>query len=213
MISITGAIGAASYLMVACGCGFAARWGYAARRSDRTGQRPSGTARFGGVFWVGVAAFYVVLAFMRLFAVAETTRKELKHLGRALGIYAERRSLQADGLWVLALIVLLIVATITVRALPLLGRSRTTRFKALALAAVGGHALLLVLRVVSLHAVDVALFGPAHGYVVLEIAFSGLALIGAFSFARHVRRWLRLRNQAPPLGADGHPADSFRARR
>ena len=109
---------------------------------------------------MGCAAFFVILAAIRLFGIEEGVRSALRQVLREGGTWSQRVDLQFP---LVAVILALILAAVllAMRQAERTGRSRGRRLLLVANTALSGFAILFALRIVSLHAVDQLLYrGP-----------------------------------------------------
>jgi hypothetical protein len=140
--------------------------------------------------WSVLAMLFIILAAMRLFAVEDILRDGLRELLRAEGTYDSRRALQGP-----------IFATLFVIAAAMGGFwffhvSRTIRGRrniAAMLAIASGCSLLflLMVRIVSLHAMDELLYGPLKLNWVIDLGSSAVVLAAGFYYWRLVTGRLR----------------------
>lgn len=131
--------------------------------------------RWHKLVWVGLAAFFVLLAISRALAFEDILRENLRFLLRAEGAYDQRRALQGP-----------IFAAIFVGAAAIAGfwfyrvmhniSGRRNIATVLALASGGIMTFLVLLRIVSLHSVDELLYGPLKLNWLTDIGSSVLVL-------------------------------------
>lgn len=136
--------------------------------------------------WLAVAAFFVLLTALRLFDVAEALRNIARADLRATGAYGHRRALQAP----LAAIGISLVAAFGFWAVYWGSRSiRDKRDFALATAVAGGvaTALLVALRMVSLHFIDAFLYGPLKPNLIADLALSLLVAGASWRYIKAMR--------------------------
>lgn len=137
--------------------------------------------------WLLLALFFAALIALRLFDTEEMVRSSLREALRAEGSYRERRSFQKP-------IVALILAIAGIGGLLLMyrlsrnirGRRNIARVVAMAAAIV--MLLLMTLRMVSLHAVDALLYGPAKFNWLVDIGASFTVVLAGLYYARLIRR-------------------------
>lgn len=132
-------------------------------------------ARWHVIVWSAMALLFVALAAMRVFALEELLRGELRELLRGRGAYDDRREFQGP-----------IFAVLFVTAAFLGGfwayrTSRTIsgrRNIATAIAIACGCMLILLnlLRIVSLHSVDMLLYGPLKLNWIIDLGASATVL-------------------------------------
>lgn len=139
--------------------------------------------------WLGLAAFFAGLVVMRLFALEELARGELRALLAAREMLEERRSIQG----VLVAAVLLGVAGASFFAMMRAARvvrGRRNWAVIAGLAAGGFLAVLACLRTISLHALDKLLFGPLKLNWVGDVGASLVALAAALFYTALIRKRL-----------------------
>lgn len=146
--------------------------------------------RWHGVSWLLLALLFTGLALMRVFAIEDLLREELRLLLRIEGTYDDRRALQGPvfaGLFITAAAIAGFWAYRITRAMN--GR----RNFAAAFANAGGCCLvfLLLLRIVSLHSVDQLLYGPLKLNWVIDLGTSTVVLVCAVQYWRVVSGRLR----------------------
>lgn len=136
--------------------------------------------------WLALALLFVVLIVLRGFNVEETIRAALRESLRAEGAYAERREVQG----LVASTVLFVSAAVASwwlfrRTRMLRGRRNFATMAAL----VAGMAMvfLVLLRLISLHMIDVALYGPFKLNWIADIGSSLVVLTSAVIYIRLVR--------------------------
>lgn len=180
MAPALGVIAAMVYVLPAGACGFA--FTYARRRKAQHGDGHISQSFLDTAwFWLIGTVFFAVMAILRLLDIPETVRKDLKHWGQTSGIYATRREMQAELLICATLVVMLLAGLMLWRLWPVLRErhQRQARLSGLALIGMVGHAGLLGLRIVSLHAVDVMLYGTYKAGWVFEVVCSLLVMYAA----------------------------------
>jgi cytochrome bd-type quinol oxidase subunit 2 len=109
--------------------------------------------------WAGVAAFFVLLAVSRAFNIEETLRADLRDWLKAEDLRQGRRSYQG----VLIAIAIAACAAIGLYCTYLMARRISGRRNiavAVAVVSSGAMTALIAMRLISLHAMDVLLFGP-----------------------------------------------------
>lgn len=133
-----------------------------------------------GRVWAGIALAFVLLAAMRVAGLEELIRASFRELLAVDGVYDERRSIQrplAAGVVVLAGAAFGWAVLRRWRAV----RGRRELALALACAGVAIMIMLLALRFVSLHQVDMLLYGPAKLNWVVDLGAS-LLVLGSAAF-------------------------------
>lgn len=129
--------------------------------------------------WALIAGFFAILVIMRVFDIEETLRDNLRAMIRASGDYGERRQFQRQ---ILAICVAIASLAATGWLTHTLRRVRGRRNLALicAFGCIGAMAVLIALRMISLHATDRLLYGALKlnwfGDVGLSLATLGAAL-------------------------------------
>lgn len=139
-----------------------------------------------GRIWAVLAAVFLLLAFHRFTGFEEHLRSLMREQLRVHGTYEERRSLQ--GPLAVAVIVLFSAAV----GWNLYFRWRTARGQRdravlVALGAAVTMLALVVMRIVSLHQVDVLLYGPLKLNWLTDLGTSAAVLAAALHYARLVR--------------------------
>jgi hypothetical protein len=137
------------------------------------------------VGWSALALLFTVLAAMRVFAIEELLREELRLLLRAEGAYDNRRDLQGPVFAALFLTAAMIGGFWTFHI------SRTIRGRrniAALVAIASGCTLLflLMLRIVSLHSVDQLLYGPLKLNWIIDLGASAIVLASGVFYWRVV---------------------------
>lgn len=146
----------------------------------------TGQTRSNRRIWAALAVLFVVLIILRGFGIEEAIRDGLRSLMRSDGSYAERRAVQGIAVSVVLAAVAalgfgwLYRATRTVR-----GRRNVACM--VALAAGAAMTFLVVLRVVSLHAIDQLLYGAFKLNWIGDIGSSLVVLGAAIYYMRLVR--------------------------
>ena len=127
--------------------------------------------------WLVVGLLFVVLAAARVLALEEVLRVDLRQALYAEGTYEQRRSVQQP--LVAAIIVLAAAgAGWWVNRFWRKARGRRNIAAMLALTCSAAMIFLVVLRLISLHAVDALLYGPVKLNWIVDIG-SSLTVIGA----------------------------------
>jgi cation transport ATPase len=137
------------------------------------------------VIWVGVAIVFVLLAVMRVTALEDIIRENLREMLRADQGYDQRRSIQRP----LAVFVLFVVGTALAWALVhrwRAARGRRNMAVFIALAAISAMIVLVGLRIVSLHQIDGLLYGAVKLNWIIDIGASLTVLAAAGFYARLV---------------------------
>lgn len=129
--------------------------------------------------WISGTFLFAFLAATRLFGLHEAWRKSLKGWGKASGLYASRRFLQVELLTVGVACAFFLIAGLIWRNWPLLRGKRGARVVAIGAVGMFGHIGLLILRIVSLHSIDVLLYGPFKAGWVLSVGCSILVVYAA----------------------------------
>jgi hypothetical protein len=130
--------------------------------------------------WLGLAMFFAALVAVRLLTIEELLRGELRAFLMARGMLEERRSIQGT---IVAVVLLGVAAAGFIGLYRAAGVVRGQRNWAVVagLAAGGVLAMLVCLRIVSLHALDKLLFGPLKLNWAGDVG-SSLAVLGAALF-------------------------------
>jgi hypothetical protein len=137
--------------------------------------------------WVGIALVFAVLALLRIGGIEEVLRETFRGELRAEGSYDKRRALQTP----LALGVIFSLTGLFVWSLWRQWRATSGRrnFALLvANAALVTMVMLLCLRIVSLHQIDMLLYGPSKLNWVLDIGASLCVMAAAVLYRRYVRQ-------------------------
>lgn len=136
--------------------------------------------------WLALAILFVVLIVLRGLGIEEWLRQYLRDLLRSGGNYEARRTLQG----VIASLVLLVVAALAgwwlLRSARRM-RGRRNMATVAALVAGGAMVFLVLLRLISLHMIDQALYGAFKLNWVVDIGSSVVVLIAAVAYVRLVR--------------------------
>lgn len=137
--------------------------------------------------WATIALIFAVLAAMRMIGLEETLRDALRELLRVEMTYDTRRSFQRP------LAAAVIVVATAIAAIVLVRRARVVKGRrniVLLIAAASGlaMALLMTLRIISLHQVDAVLYGPLKLNWVADIGASLVVLVAAVLYVRLVRQ-------------------------
>lgn len=137
--------------------------------------------------WLAVAVVFVLVAISRQFGIEESLRIWLRSGLRAEGVYESRQGFQS----VLASVVIVAAALAATGGFALMLRSRVlqhaglSRIVAVAGLAVAAMIVLIVLRLVSLHMLDVLLFrGPRLNWMI-DI---GSTVVAGAAALRYVRK-------------------------
>lgn len=173
--SILGLSATALYLLIGSTCGHAAVTAFKV-------QRPKPEV----VWWALFAIWFFALVALRLSGLEEYFREGTRSVLRKDGVYEMRREVQAP------LSVMAILCTAGLVALTARWHSRRrpgspSRLIAYARLAVAGLCGLIILRVISFHAVDVLLYGPAKLNWVIDIGASLFTGWCAYRFGQIAR--------------------------
>jgi hypothetical protein len=140
-----------------------------------------------GRTWVLVGLVFALLALMRLVSAEELLRDLLRAELRSEGAYLERRTWQAPTVVVLSVAFTgLFLWGLRQRFAAPHGRRNMALFAAYV--AVGIMAFLMALRIVSLHQIDLLLYGPLKFNWVIDIGASLTVLASAVLYVRAVSR-------------------------
>ena len=125
--------------------------------------------------WTALALLFAVLAVMRIFAIEEWLREELRLLLRFEGAYDERRAVQGP------VFAILFVSAAAIGGYWTYHVSRSIRGRrniAAMIAIASGCTLvfLMMLRIVSLHSVDALLYGPLKLNWIIDLGTSAAVL-------------------------------------
>lgn len=140
--------------------------------------------------WAALALLFTVLALMRVFAIEDLLREELRLVLRAEGTYEDRRALQGP---VFAGLFIAVAAAGGFWAFHASRNIRGRRNIAAMAAIAGGCVLLflLMLRLVSLHSVDQLLYGPLKLNWIIDLGASAVVLASGFLYWRIVTGRMR----------------------
>lgn len=159
-------------------------------REARSGPAASRPPAFHGRIWLVAALVFVAAAISRRFGIEEDVRIWLRGGLRAEHLYRERRDFQS----VIASVVIVIAALACISGFALMLRSGVlqrkgpSRIAATAGLACAGMVLLILLRLVSLHSIDVLLFrGPRLNWLI-DIGNTALAAWMAVAYVPAVRQ-------------------------
>lgn len=177
--SMLSLIAAAFYGLVVFACLLAFAAAYARRQ-----------VRWHLLGWTALAMLFSVLAAIRVFAIEDLLREELRLLLRAEGTYEDRRALQ--GLVFAALF----IAAATIGGFWTFRIARNIRGRrniAAMIAVASGATLvfLLMLRIVSLHSVDQLLYGPLKLNWIIDLGASTIVLASGVLYWRIVTGRMR----------------------
>lgn len=169
-------VASALYLLVAIGAAFAAA---RSRRSARPPWHVRG--------WAVLAVFFLVLVAIRTGGIEDLIRDSLREALRANAMYGHRREFQRP--LVGGLLVMSFLATFwLIRNLARWVRERASFALILALGGALGMMVLIMLRLISLHAVDALLYGQPKLNWFGDIGLSCLVGGAALWYARLVRQ-------------------------
>jgi hypothetical protein len=140
--------------------------------------------------WSVLALLFIILAAMRIFAIEDILREGMRLLLRAEGSYDSRRSVQGPIFATFFLIAAAIGAFWFYRVTRTI-RGRRNIAAMLAIASGCSLVFLLVLRIVSLHAMDELLYGPLKLNWVVDLGSSAVVLAAGFYYWRLVTGRLR----------------------
>lgn len=174
-ISMLSLVAAAYYVLVALACMLAC--GTASHYRQPRWYRD---------VWLALAILFLVLIALRGLGIEEWARDALRDVLRSGGSYGDRRSTQG----IVASIVLVIVAAAGLLWLYRAAssfRGRRNVVSLVALASGSAMALLVLLRLISLHMIDRALYGPLKINWIGDIGTSTLVLVCAIYYAKLVR--------------------------
>ncbi len=174
-LSILSLVASAIYLMVACSAFYA---GSAAKTSFQPNWQ-----RW---VWFGAGVFFLALIVWRVLAVEDIIRAEMREILRTSNVYQGRREFQSA-------IAAMILALLAVAAFAALYRARRVlggRRNLLSLAVLAGCAamlMLIALRLVSFHWIDVILDGYLKVNWLADLGISLGIAIAAFFYVKLVR--------------------------
>ena len=137
--------------------------------------------------WLALALFFAGLAALRMLEIEDMVRDAMRQSMRDEGVYSERRSVQRP---IVASLVVLVGAGGSLLlyrwGLGLRGRRNVARLAAVLAAC--AMLFLMALRLISLHAIDVLLYGPLKLNWIVDLGASFLVLGSAIHYTRIVRR-------------------------
>lgn len=135
--------------------------------------------------WILVAVLFIVLAVFRVVGIEEMLRADLRLALHVEGAYEERRTFQRPVVAAIIMIGSAMAGWWIFRvARAVKGRRNIAAVLAFSNAAL--MIFLLVLRLVSLHAVDAILFGPAKINWIVDIGSSLIVMASAMVYRRVV---------------------------
>lgn len=137
--------------------------------------------------WVVIAVVFALLAIIRVAGIEELLRDMLREALRADSAYADRRAIQRP----LAAAALVAITALAGFMLWRQARGKKGRRNVALLVANGSAlvmALLLALRIISLHQVDSLLYGPLKLNWMIDLGASALVLASAAYYVRLVRQ-------------------------
>lgn len=146
----------------------------------------SGQPRWNRNVWLALAVLFVVLIVLRGFGIEDVVRNALRTELRSDGTYSDRRWMQG----MIASIVLAVVAAAGFFWFYRATRSLSGRrnFATMAgLLAGAAMVLLVMLRMISLHMIDRALYGPFKLNWIVDLGASAVVLGAAIYYVRLVR--------------------------
>lgn len=140
--------------------------------------------------WMLVAGLFFALSAMRYLAAEEILRSDFRALLYAEGAYDDRRRLQGP---VIAVLIGggAVVAAVWFGRLIRVARGRRDLAAITALGCGLGMIMLVALRLVSLHSLDLLLYGPFKINWLADIGLTGLTLASALVYLRVTRRTKR----------------------
>lgn len=137
--------------------------------------------------WLAIAAWFVILASFRFLALEDILRAELREVLQSSGALVSRRMVQ----WPVSIAALVAGGLVCRRLIGRIVRvGPFSRLAALdwALLASAGMLCLLLIRIVSLHALDKLLFSPVIGPLrinwMIDIGLGAVVLVSAMAFLR-----------------------------
>lgn len=153
----------------------------AASQHARPPRKPSWHFRT----WIGLAACFALLSVFRLLNVEEVARVEMRNFIRLLFAYEERRDWQAAVLAVVAAISVLSIIPIA-RNTARFRRSRAATLLLMAVVAAMGMLFLILIRLVSLHSIDVLLYAYKLNWI-FDLGLSLVVLVSAVLYTLESR--------------------------
>ncbi len=144
--SLLSLVAAGLYLIVLTGC-------LVAKKFAQQRQLPSWHSKV----WLALVVLFASLMLMRFLNLEDVFRGEIREIAKAFSIYEQRRLWQAIFLVMIASIGLLVMAFVARRMLTSV-QSRADRIVIVALSAGIGMLVLIGLRLISLHSIDVLLY-------------------------------------------------------
>lgn len=129
------------------------------------------------VAWITIAAIFLSLAMMRVFAAEEMARMLLRGLLQSEGAYDKRRIVQGPLFAVVFITAAAILAGFVYFSANHI-RGRRNMAAVVAIGGAGGMVFLLLLRIISLHSVDDLLYGPLKLSWIGDIGMT-LAVLGS----------------------------------
>ena len=177
-LSILSLVASAIYLMVACAALYAG-----------TTAKTSSQPKWQRWVWFGAAVFFLALIAWRVLSVEDIIRTEIREILRTSNIYQGRREFQSA-------VAAMILALLAVGAFAALYRARRVlggRRNFLSLAVLAGCAamlMLITLRLVSFHWIDLILDGPLKLNWFADLGISVGIALAAFYYVGLVRRRL-----------------------
>lgn len=136
--------------------------------------------------WAMIAAMFIGFALMRVFAIEEILRSDLRMALYFDDVYETRRSLQGP----LFAIIFIIAAAMAASLVYFVASGVKGRRNGAALVAIGctgGMFFLAALRLVSLHSVDALLYGPMKLNWIADLGLSLCVLASALRYRMVVR--------------------------
>ena len=148
--------------------------------------RQSGQQSWHIICWLGLAFLFAALVFLRVFDVENLLRAEFREILKIQGSYQDRREVQA----VFAVTIIVIFSAAGALAVFRLSRMLSGRRSfAVFLAALSGAGMLalILLRLVSHHAIDALLYGPLKLNWVADLGLTAAVGAAALYYLRIVR--------------------------
>jgi len=137
--------------------------------------------------WLVLALFFASLAALRMLEIEDLVRDALRQSMRDEGVYSQRRSVQRP---IVVTLVVLVGAggSLLLYRWTLALRGRRNRARIAAVLAACAMLFLVALRLISLHPIDVLLYGPLKLNWIGDLGASLVVLGSAIYYLRVVRR-------------------------
>jgi len=150
--------------------------------------RPGAAPRWNRFAWAALAFLFAVLVLLRVFGIEEGARDVLREAMRAGGRYEDRREIQNIAAAIAFGGVAIAVTALAYRHRRAMWlRGRRNRAVSIALLASAALLFLMVLRLISFHAIDALLYGPIKLNWFVDIGASLTVAAAAVYYVHRMR--------------------------